>query len=481
MENVHPSGHAVPGAATGALAYRTLLILFNAFLAVIWLPGLTTLGDTDVGAGAVLLALMTALLLLVPSRASIDDRAKALRRLILLGIGALLIWAYLGIYISDQPLRSGRLILSFGQGIILVLIVSLYLSPRALRFSLGVNVLMLSLVAVLSLYAKVGGGLNGMIFHEGADRASGFFKNPNQYGMVCALITPLAVVVLCQPGRRLLGLLILGMALLGLLLSASKTNLIVAMMMMLLALGWCAFTARRGMVFVLLLPLLALSLYYGSLPVIKLFNPRAAMLLDAQISGTPGSEAGTSTVDTRLALWRYSIDAMRARPVLGEGAGQRLDLILEDVTHSHNVFLDLGRTTGVVGLALGIILCVTCLWLAITTLHRLATLPAALSAELPGRAVAAGVSFAIVSYLLSNQMSDSFGPSTSVFFWLCVGLALRRHDVVFGISRARFRGQTAEPLVHPVAHPIGATVGARHSPGARGNPIIDRSIPSTRP
>lgn len=443
-----------PDAQTGRLAYRGLCLLLMLFIICSWLPRQATVGDTDIGLGALLIALIALLMMLAPAQAGIDRQASSLRLLLVTSIGCLLCWGYIGIYFVDQPLRAGRLILSFGQGIVIMLLISVYLSPRALRAALVVSAIMLVGTSALGLYAYLGGGLGGLIFQEGTDRASGFFKNANQYGMVCALVAPFGLACLWQPGRRLIGAVVLVAALLGLVLSASKTNLIVALVILFATLVWCAVAARRGVLLAILLPILAVSVFFGGLPFVKLFNPRAAMLLEAQLHGSPTPDAGPSSLDTRMELWRYSIDAMRRSPLLGEGAGQRFDVILEDVTHSHNIFLDLGRTTGIPGLLAGIVMAAACLWLAYTTLRRLASLPADTAAALSGRAAIVGACFAIFSYILSNQMSDSFGPSTSVFFWLCVGLVLRRHDLVFGSLQGATPAATAGqpyPATYPAA------------------------------
>lgn len=409
-------------------AYRSLLLVFNLFLVVSWMPRITTIGDTDIGLAAVLLVLMVPLLLVLPRQPMIDPSAWKLQLLILSAIGFVIFWGYVGMYRLDNPMRAGRLMLSLGQGIILILVVSRVLSTKAIRFSLGLCLVMLMILGLMSLYAYLGGQPVSLTYLHN-DRSSGLFKNPNQYGIIASMAIPFAAVFFFQHRKTVLALLILIAAALGLLLAASKTNIVIAIALLFLVLIYGLVVARRAGILLMLIPTMAMLFWLFGLPVLEFFNPRAAGILVGLMNEDSGQSA--STLDQRYDMWRYSLDVIKLSPLFGEGTGQKIDVITKVHSHSHNVFMDLGRTTGIPGLVGGLIFVLAGCWLAISSLIRLMQLPDAAGRHLHGRALVAGAAFANLSYVLSNQMSDSLGPSTSVFLWLTIGVLLRRHELVF--------------------------------------------------
>ena len=421
---------AVPYAALGGLVYRTVAVSFVLFVVCAWMPRLTTIGDTDVGAGAGLLAVMGALMLFAPKRARLDHRAQGYRIAILIGAGFLLLWGYLGVFRLDEPFRAGRLILSVGQGIVLLFVISEILSTRVLRCSLAAAGAMLVVSSLLSLYNHLGGQPASLtILVEGYDRSSGLFKNPNQFGMVLALSMPFAVALAFRHGARTVAGVLVGSVLVGLLLAASKTNLAIGVGLLLLTMSYMLVVGGRTRTLLVVVPLVCLAVPVGGLPLLEAVNPRAAAILTDLVVGTGVSENGT--VAQRMEMWVHSIEEARRSPLFGQGTGQKIDTTAQIHSHSHNVFVDLLRTTGVPGMFAALLFLSAGCWLAARTLLRVARLPTALLRRLPGYPILVGASFATFSYVASNQMSDSFGPSTSVFFWLCVGLLLRRHDLLF--------------------------------------------------
>jgi hypothetical protein len=55
--------------------------------------------------------------------------------------------------------------------------------------------------------------------------------------------------------------------------------------------------------------------------------------------------------------------------------------------------------------------------------RQLAAIPTSPMSDTQSRGPFVGSLMAMLSYLLSNQMSDSFGPSTLPFFYLFLGLS----------------------------------------------------------
>ncbi len=415
------SGQAASG------MHWTILVLFNLYLVTGWMPRLSTIGGTDIGFGAVILALLLPLIVLAPGRAVVDDRAAAIRLLIIVSICFVIFWGFLGVYTVDQPQRAGRLFLSLGQGVVLITLVTRTLSSKALRFSLMVCVIMLAANSLLSLIGFLGGDLQSLTYLQ-RDRSSGLFKNPNQYGMIAAMATPFSVALFFQKGNAILATVILCLAFVGLLTAASKTNLLIALMMVFATMAYGQYSTGRVKTMLVSLPVLCVIVWWGSMPVLERFNPRAAEIIQSKLIER---NAGNSTLDQRFELWNYSLKVMQRSPMFGEGAGQRIMVADQDLSHSHNVFLDMGRTVGIPGMVGTTIFLIAIIWLAFKTLARVVAIPIELAAQMHGRAIIIGSGFAVLSYILSNQMSDSLGPSTSIFFWLCTGLLLRRHDFLF--------------------------------------------------
>ena len=303
----------------------------------------------------------------------------------------------------------------------------MFLSPRAVRALPLVCLAMLVGSAALSLYNYAGGQPTSLTYLQ-PDRSSGLFKNPNQYGMIAAMAVPFAVALLFQRGRRALGALALLAAFTSLVTAASKTNLVLALALALATMSYALLARGRVATLLVALPALLALVAVGALPVLERFNPRAAMILETRLAG---ESVERSTIDQRVELWRHSLEVMRESPLFGEGTGQEIDTVGQAYTHSHNVFLDLGRTVGVPGVAGALVFVLAACWLSLGTLRRVAALPPALVPRLPDRAIVIGASLAVPSYVLSNQMSDSLGPSTSVFFWLCLALVMRRDELLF--------------------------------------------------
>lgn len=413
----------------GTLSYKTLLVTFNLFVIVAWMPRVTSLGSSDIGANATLLAAMAPLMLIAPHHARVDQQAVGHRLAIYGGVCFLLLWGYLGIFRLDDPFRAGRLILSVGQGFILVFVVSQVLSVRALRFSLALSGAVLACISLISLYNYFGGAPKNLTF-VAHDRSSGLFKNPNQYGMIMAMGVPFGVALYLRQGYRVLATLLLGSIFIGLLMAASKTNLILALLMMLVTLSYTLIVSGQVRMLLIVLPVVTLALGLGGIPLLEYFNPRAAGILTDLLFGGGGVSENT-TVSQRIEMWSHSLNEVRRSPLFGQGTGQKIDTTAQLHSHSHNMFVDLARTTGLPGLMSALLFVIASCWLAIRTLSRVLSLPAHLTPHLAGLPIVVGACFAILSYIASNQMSDSFGPSTSVFFWLCVGLLLRRHELLF--------------------------------------------------
>ena len=458
-----PAGEALESPLATA-AYRALVVVFNLFVVTVWLPRVTTIGSSDVGIGAVLLMAMVPLMLLSPKRGRVDRRAWSHRLVIFLGVGFVLFWGYLGVFRIDDPFRAGRLILSLGQGVILLYVVTEVLPLRALRPPLIISAVLIIGVALLGVYNYLGGQPTTLTIIS-FDRSAGLFKNPNQYGMIMAMSIPFAVTFMFRPRGKAFGVALFVSIFASLLLAASKTNLILGIAILLATIGYMMIASGRARWMLIALPAVMLSIALLGPPILGTVNPRAASILKETANEGVGENA---TVAERLNMWAFCVDVMRESPLFGQGTGQVIDTkrrrsgsTSERIlySHAHNVFFDLGRTTGVPGLLGGLLFILLSCAFAIGTLLRVLKLPARVVPHLPGHAIVVGAGFALLSYVLSNQMSDSFGPSTSVFFWLCLGILLRRDELLFARLPPPVPRRD-DPQRSPVVAPRPASVSA---------------------
>jgi len=183
------------------------------------------------------------------------------------------------------------------------------------------------------------------------------------YSTYVVLIAPLLLTLLAPPpsgfargwGTRVAGLVLLVL----LLASARRTEnrmvwvalaAVFATASALAALRWRATLARNPLRWSA--PLVALLLVLSAL-FVDVARERAALNFPANTS-----VEDTLKLDPRLALWDYTAERIRERPLLGYGFGKtilqtELRAALHDplLSHAHNVFMSQWLQTGAVGLA----------------------------------------------------------------------------------------------------------------------------------
>jgi O-antigen ligase len=258
------------------------------------------------------------------------------------------------------------------------------------------------------------------------DRMPGFFKHPNQLGVVVAMASIYFLCCALASGFRSMafnaGALI---SLAGLFVSGSKTNLVAVGGLALVAVILLARLKRDPR-----LAILGVFRDYAvvgvlvalAIPILAIVNVRASTVLGSIFGGD--EEIGEyGTVLARQDLWAESWETFKASPLFGAGAGQRFPSIVE---HSHNIFFDALRTTGFPGFILILTFIVIILRYIVSAMsagRQLAAIPTSPMSDPQSRGPFVGSLMAMLSYLLSNQMSDSFGPSTLPFFYLFLGLS----------------------------------------------------------
>lgn len=382
----------------------------------IWFPGATRIAGTD-GSLSFLLALFCALVSVVAyaETARRLHRAEAALATAVLTISAfIIVLSLLSMLYADNPMRTMRAVFAqvFGFAIIPA-VAAISTRPNGLVAIDRIVMTMIIMSAATSCFVAI--GLGDARF---ADRAEGYFKHSNQLGIALSAVLPLIAAKLVSSRRQRIFLLICLVAvLLGLVKSGSKTNFVLGVAGLGTFFGlYSIYLVRRKQrsVTVILGTVTAPVLLQASLVTLQFLNPRAYNLLALQLSG---GEA--HSVVSRQRLWSISIDLGLSHPFVGVGAGQPVGDI---APHSHNLFIDAFRTLGVPGIAL----------VSVMVLVVIAYLVSAVLSTLLGNdkgdyatevnVMVLGTSVSVWNYIVANQMSDSFGPSTAAFFWLPLAL-----------------------------------------------------------
>lgn len=370
------------------------------------------------------------------SRPLLDSTSSASIAIILASGAFLVVWSTISVIDAREPIRAGRVIATHVSGALLLLMIYATFTPQRARGSLDIIASILAFISFLVLLAYFFAPLKPIFFH-GTDRAQGFFKNPNQYGMVLSTITPVVLGMALSEKRSLIAVgrfALLVTISFGIVASGSKTNLLLFTGSAFVVLCIAPFIQQRGIqcIFQILrnLGCASLVLLLG-LATLEAFNPRALRILQEFLV----NDGQVKSLVSRELLWDYSLDQFLKDPLLGEGAGQKLGLwykeIKEEVPHSHNVVLDYMRALGMPGLAaIGLILIAASYAFISTIVLALR----ARFADASHRLTAVGLGIGGLSYLLANMSSDSFGPTTSPFFWIVTYFAfLMRRELHKGM------------------------------------------------
>lgn len=418
-----------PETAEKAAVVRLPVALALAFLVALPVPGLINVLE---GAS---LALVTMLISMpiwyeaARARASpFDTLTSRAIAVVLACAGFLVFWSLLSTFGATAPARASRYIATLIAGFAIYFMVRSTVTRSRIVLYSDLLAAGLAATSALSLLGYEIGFLRDIIF-KGTDRAAGFFKNPNQFGMAISTAVPAVMaLILGVRERRKFRIACLLLMLLGLVASGSKTNFLLAwgtLLAMLCGHAWIFYDGLRRYL-MLALSVLGSVVFAGlGFVVIRMINPRALEIMLAFFSG--GGEV--DSLLTRSFLWVYSIDQFLADPVLGQGAGQRIDIFYRDadVSHSHNVLLDYMRTLGAPGAIVMAVLIGTVSIICLMSIFK------ALRSENgapDARLLCLGLSLSSLSYIAANMSSDSFGPSTSPFFWVFTYLSFATRSLM---------------------------------------------------
>ncbi len=406
---------------------RLPFLLGCAYLVLIYFPGLGELPGGLTSAHAVMFASLPFWFGAAATRqAVVLDRTAAMGTGLMMSCVAFLIcWAFLSVLGSGTPLQSGRTITTLVAAFASFFLVLGTVTRGRLGTFVGVLCLALAFTCLMSFIAYFEPHLRTTIF-KGTDRASGFFKNPNQFGMAISTLLPVAAAVLLGgAGRRLIWLGCSTVLLLGLVMSGSKMNLMIStatLVFMLCSYSAVAYSGGKRILMIALSLAATGVLLLANIILLSILNPRALRLLQSLAA----DDEELQSLSARHALWQESLEQFERDPVFGQGAGHPLEGVHSNqlVTHSHNVLLDYLRTMGTPGFLGVAIVLLTVLILSLSSI-RLAFRARGSSAK--DRLLCIGLATGSIAYITANFSSDSMGPSTSPFFWvvLFLGLAAR--------------------------------------------------------
>jgi O-Antigen ligase len=435
----HPSGGGAGRAMPAPQPTETLffaqlpVILGLVFVCALPIPGLISLPE---GASLALVTMLVSLPIwywAAHARVTpFDLTATRAIAVVLACAGFLIFWSLLSIFGAVAPMRASRYLATLIAAFALYFLVRGTVTRLQIAHYVDALAVGLAATAAVSLLAYEVGGLHEIIF-RGTDRAAGFFKNPNQFGMAISTTIPAVLaLILSEERRRPLRAVCLILMLLGLVASGSKTNFLLAWASILAVVScysWIYNTGSRRVGMMVLS--VAGNLVFAGLGIaaLTLLNPRALAIMMEFFGG----DGEVDSLLTRSYLWTYSVDQFLIDPVFGQGAGQRLDIFYReaDVSHSHNVLLDYMRTLGAPGLiAVSVMIgtvVIVCLQTSVRALQSARGAPA-------DRLICLGLSLSCLSYVAANMSSDSFGPSTSPFFWLFAYLSFAARSLMRRIA-----------------------------------------------
>jgi hypothetical protein len=411
-----PGGFSVGYRATAPFWFGALFVMSISF------PGL---GELPGGISLALVFMLACLPIWYSAACAregpvLDETSRKAASIILSCVAFLILWSLVSVLGSEYPVRAGRYVATLVAAFAIYFLIVGTLTPDRLRVYLDVLCFALAFTCLLSLMAYFEPHLQAMIFQD-TDRAFGFFKNPNQFGMALSTVLPVALAVLLgQRRRRLARAACLGFLLFGLVASGSKANLLISSLtfvFMLCSYSIVAFSGPKRVYMIGLSVVATALLVAGGVVLLNLFNPRALRLMLAFLE----QDGELHSLVSRSHLWQYSFDQFMITPIRGQGAGQPIIVFYrnEAVPHSHNVLLDYLRTLGAPGCFSLLIILATAAGTSVAT--AIAALRAR-GAKPQHRMLCVGLAVGCVSYIAANMSSDSMGPSTSPFFWLVLFL-----------------------------------------------------------
>ncbi len=254
--------------------------------------------------------------------------------------------------------------------------------------------------------------LIGPGYFFGVHRFIGGFENANQHSVVLAVLIPLVIgeVSVSRSRKIRIGWIFVLFGLLYMLVrTGSKTALLLGLAAGLLFFFLAnvrSYTPIQRFLFLFGMVGLAAGILVFGLKIAEAIDPILAEKLRLIFSG---GVQNYYSIQSRQELWAESIRLGSQHWLIGSGAGQKV----LGVSHSHNLALDYFRGIGLFGAIAVVLLCFRILWrCAAKTLSVLSGADSIADRRIWACYTAASL------YVVCNQLSDSFGPTTIAALWI---------------------------------------------------------------
>ncbi len=271
----------------------------------------------------------------------------------------------------------------------------------------------------------------------GSGRYGAFLGHPNQYGIVTASTAPLLICFLLSKKwlLRLLGIAVLGVYVLTLFQSLSKTNIVLLPAGLVLAsliasLGNARAFSKTVLIISGLSVAAALAAVAG-FGVLQQFAPREAKVVETAVLDPRGAKS----IDEREDAWNQAIGVIEESPLLGKGPGWSYDNLI--YTHAHNLYLQAWVDAGIPGISGACILTFGVLLRLGKTARGVFVIRRS-GAELGEKDVLqTGAAVGMLIAIFGNSMSASFDTVTFTSFSVMVALCFRNWQLYDGRSTPR--------------------------------------------
>ena len=259
----------------------------------------------------------------------------------------------------------------------------------------------------------------------GSGRYGGFLGNPNQYGIVTASTAPLLICFLLS-GKwlfRLLGAAALGIYVLTIFQSLSKTNIVLLPLGLILAVLIASLgNARTFSKAVLTISGMSVAVALAAVAGfegLRQFSPREAKVVEDSLLDPRNAKS----VDERENAWDQAIDVIKGSPILGKGPGWSNENLM--FGHAHNLYLQAWVDGGLPSVSGACILTLAVL-LRLGRTARGVVFIRHSGAELEEKdLLQTGASVGLLISVLGNSMSSSFDVVTFASFSLMAALCFR--------------------------------------------------------
>jgi len=262
-------------------------------------------------------------------------------------VAIFVLWNAFSVFWSESPYRSFAHAQTWGQMLLLVLILwDLYTTRSSLLAGLQAY--------ILGAYVAVGSAVynyfNGQVYYSNMQRFSAGETNPDGFGFIMALGIPLAWYLAGSIGAsgigrvlRVINYVYIPAAMLGIALSGTRTALLASVVGM--AFGLASLTRLRLAARVAIFVLLA--------SIILFLLPYVQTLESFQRLGTTGTELTSGDLNNRTNNWSEGLASFVEHPLLGVGSNMYRSINNLQKTAegkvSHNSYLSVLVELGLIG------------------------------------------------------------------------------------------------------------------------------------